>query len=93
MTDLLLEGVGWLGAAVLLLAYGLVSTGRLSGDAPRFQLLNVAGAAGLLANGAYHGAWPSVVLNVVWGVIGAVTLRRLARRPHQPRPVGAPADG
>jgi hypothetical protein len=72
---------GWLGAGLLVLAYGLVSAGRLPGGGARFQLLNVAGAVSLTLNSAYHGAWPSAALNIVWLMVGAATLlrRRLPR--------------
>ena len=80
MTGLLLDGAGWLGAASLLTAYGLVSSGRVGGQGWFFQLLNLAGAVGLAANGVYHGAWPSAALNVVWLVIGLGAVRRL-RQP------------
>ena len=81
MTRLLVDTVGWAGAAALLLAYGLVSLGRLNGRSIRFQLLNLFGAVGLLANGIYHDAWPSAALNAVWFVIGVMTLMRISRAP------------
>jgi hypothetical protein len=59
VTGLLIDAAGWAGAGALLLAYGLVSTGRLNGRSFGFQLLNLFGAVGLLANGA----WPSAALN------------------------------
>lgn len=76
MTGLLVDAGGWVGAVALLLAYGLVSSGRLDGRSIRFQLLNLLGAVGLLGNGIWHGAWPSAALNAVWVVIGLVAVRR-----------------
>ena len=81
MTGPLLDAAGWAGAAALLLAYGLVSSGRLDGRSTRFQLLNLAGAIGLLANGIWHGAWPSAALNAVWLVIGIIAMSRPKVRP------------
>ncbi|MEY9965173.1 hypothetical protein ABIA33_003215 [Streptacidiphilus sp. MAP12-16] len=75
--------VGWAAAAALLAAYALVSSGRLSGAGLRFQVLNLTGAAGLTLNSAIHRAWPSVALNIIWIVIGAVALAR----------GGSPRDG
>jgi hypothetical protein len=72
--------VGWAGAASLLLAYGLTSAGRLPPEGARFQLLNLGGALALTVNSAYHGAWPSAALNVVWIIIGAAALVRARRR-------------
>ena len=82
--SLLTEVAGWGGAGCLLLAYALLSAGRLAAGVP-FQLLNLAGSAGLLLNGAVHGAWPSAALNLVWLAVGAVALRRTAR-PEPPVP-------
>ena len=39
--------------------------------------MNVAGAAGFIVNGWWHGAVPSAVLNVVWMLIGGVALWRI----------------
>lgn len=64
------------GAALLLGAYALVSTNRLAGGGVTFQLMNLAGAAGLAANSAVNGAWPSVALNVVWIAVGVAALFR-----------------
>ena len=57
---------GWIGVIALLIAYGLVSTKRIEGDAVIYQLLNLAGAALLIVNSFYYGAYPSVVINVIW---------------------------
>lgn len=79
MIRFLVDVAGWLGAGALLSAYALVSSGRLRGRAIGFQLLNLAGAVGLLVNGVYHGAWPSAGLNSVWLVVGLTALTRLRR--------------
>ena len=88
MTDWVADAIGWLGAASLLMAYALVSGGRVDGRGASFQLMNLTGAIGLAVNGIHHHAWPSAGLNVVWIVIGlwAVTTRssQPLRRPHRP---------
>ncbi len=73
--DLAITLVGWLGAFALLAAYAAVSTGRLAGRSPRFQVVNLAGAAALTLNSGYHEAWPSVGLNLVWIAIGLAAIR------------------
>jgi hypothetical protein len=78
---LAIEASGWTGAALILVAYLLVSMGRLSGQSATFQWMNVAGAAGFIVNSGWHGALPSTVLNIVWLGIGAFTLWRIARKP------------
>jgi hypothetical protein len=73
---LLVEIVGWLGAALILGAYALLSLGRVTARAPLYQWMNVVGAAGFIVNGTYHGAMPNAVLNVVWMAIGLYSLWR-----------------
>ncbi|MER6508179.1 MULTISPECIES: hypothetical protein [unclassified Nonomuraea] len=77
--DLLLDAVGWAGAALLLAGYALVSSARLSGDGATYQVVNLLGALGLMVNSAYNAAWPSTGLNLVWAAIGTVALVRLVR--------------
>ncbi len=68
--------LGWIGALAVLLAYWLVSTRRVTGDARGFQALNALGSIGLLVNTAYYGAYPSTVVNVIWLGIAVYALRR-----------------
>ena len=83
---LLIEAAGWIGAALILGSYILVSTGRLAGRSRTFQWMNVGGAAGFVVNSGWHGAIPSTVLNVVWLGVGLATLWTLRRAGAVPRP-------
>lgn len=74
------EVAGWVGAALILLAYLLLSAGKLTGQSPLYQWMNVVGAAGFIVNGWSHGALPSTALNVIWMLIGGFALWRIARR-------------
>jgi hypothetical protein len=74
------ELVGWIGALLILGAYILVSTGRLSGDSAAFQWMNAMGATFFVLNTWWHGAIPSMVLNIIWGCIGFTALWRISRR-------------
>ena len=76
----LVEIVGWVGALLILAAYGLLSAGKLTGQSRSYQWMNVAGAAGFVVNGWWHGALPSTALNVVWMLIGGIALWRMTRR-------------
>jgi phosphoglycerol transferase MdoB-like AlkP superfamily enzyme len=71
-----MDMIGWLGAALVLSAYFLVSTRRLDGDSAPFQWLNLVGGVGLLVNTLYYRAFPSSLVNLVWIIIAVVTLMR-----------------
>jgi hypothetical protein len=77
---LFVEIAGWAGALLVLAAYVGISTGRLSGRSTTFQWLNAVGATLFVLNTWWHGAFPSMVLNIVWSIVGFVTLWRVGRR-------------
>ncbi len=70
----LIEAIGWIGALLVLLAYGLVSTDRVSSRSLSYQAMNIGGAVGLVINSAWNGAIPSAVVNAIWIGIGAYAL-------------------
>jgi hypothetical protein len=76
----LVDIAGWIGMALLIGAYALVTTGRILGPSLRFQLMNLVGGALLMVNSAWYGAWPSAALNLVWVVIGTTGLVRARLR-------------
>lgn len=76
----LVEAAGWIGATLILVAYILLSLGRLDGRSRTFQWMNVVGAAGFIVNSGWHGAIPSAALNLVWLGVGLATLWTLRRR-------------
>lgn len=78
-TVILIEGVGWAGALLVLGAYVLVTTGRLDGRSVTFQWMNALGAAFFVVNTGWHGAIPSMVLNIIWSAIGLFALWRIMR--------------
>ena len=75
--EVVVEVVGWGGAALILGGYLLITMGKVTGRSPLYQWMNVAGAAGFIINGWWHGAVPSAALNVVWMMIGGVALWRI----------------
>lgn len=69
-----------MGALLILLAYALLSMGKMSGQSALYQAMNVVGAAGFIVNGWWHGAIPSASLNVIWMLIGGFALLRILKR-------------
>lgn len=72
--------VGWVGAGLVLLAYGLLSAGKLGARSVPYQLMNVVGAVGMLINGYARGALPSAALNLIWMGIGLYVLAKYRGR-------------
>ena len=80
LSECLIPAAGWAGAAVFLLAYLLVSRGKLHASSHLYQGMNIAGAVGLAISNSSHGAFPSATLNVMWICIGVHTLITRCRR-------------
>jgi hypothetical protein len=76
VTKFAIEVVGWIGAVLILIAYGLLSAGKLTGRSALYQGMNVVGAAGFVVNSGLNGALPSAALNVIWIGIGVYALIR-----------------
>jgi len=75
------EVIGWIGAALILGAYAVLSTGRLRAESLTYQLMNILGAAGFVVNSGWNGALPSAAMNVIWMGIGIYALRQRRRLP------------
>ena len=70
------EVIGWVGAVLILGAYGLLSSGRLDARSQIYQGMNIVGAAGFVINSGLNGALPSAAVNVIWIGIGVFALIR-----------------
>ncbi len=78
--EIAVEVAGWIGAALILLAYLLLSAEKLTGQSLVYQGMNVVGAAGFVINGWWHGAIPSAALNVLWLLIGSIASWRILKK-------------
>lgn len=72
----LVEVAGWAAAVAILVAYILLSTGRLRAGSRLYQGLNLLGAAGFVLNSGWNGAIPSAALNVIWMGVSCYALLR-----------------
>jgi hypothetical protein len=77
MLAITIEIIGWVAALLILAAYGLLTAGKLTGEDPAYQWLNVVGALGILLNSGWNGAVPSAALNIIWMAIGVAALWRI----------------
>ncbi len=58
----------------------MLTAGKVAPRSYTYQGMNVVGALGFIANGWYHGAMPSAVLNIIWAAIGLVALWKIRAR-------------
>ena len=86
MGGYLIEITGWLGAILMLSAYVLLTTGKMSGRSSLYHGLNILAGAGVTANSAWNGAYPSVFINVVWMAIGLYGLLSRSARAEAASP-------
>lgn len=70
------DAVGSLGVAMLLLAFGLNTTGRLRADATAYLALNFIGAAMACVASILIGFLPFVILEGAWAAVAGVTWAR-----------------
>ncbi|MGH9497833.1 MAG: CBU_0592 family membrane protein [Terriglobales bacterium] len=77
MTKLLIDAIGWVGAGMLLFAYGCVSFRKLRADSLWYQSMNAIGSLFLVANTFYYRAFPSTFVNLVWITIAIVAAIRM----------------
>ncbi|WP_106793303.1 hypothetical protein [Aquimarina sp. Aq78] len=69
--------IGWLGAIVYVLAYLLLSLEILKSNKELFHGMNTFGALCLIVNALPVGDYPTIVVNVVWGLIGLISIIRI----------------
>lgn len=86
LPELLVEIAGWLGAALILGAYALLTAGKLQARSVAYQAMNVVGALGFIVNSGWNGAIPSAALNVVWAGIGVAAIAGIVRRRRRATP-------
>jgi hypothetical protein len=73
----LAEIAGWYGMVAIVGAYFLVSFNILPAGGGAYQLLNLTGAAGIIAISVVKKVRQSIVLNLFWAVIAVATLLKL----------------
>lgn len=79
LETLIIEAIGWIGAALIIAGYILITLGKVNARSYLFQGMNVLGATGIVINSVWNGAIPSAGLNTVWALIGLAALIGIAR--------------
>jgi drug/metabolite transporter (DMT)-like permease len=71
---MIIDSIGWIGALLILIGYGLISFKKIEGNSLKFQLLNIFGSVFLAVNTYYYGAIPSTLVNVIWAIIAVFAI-------------------
>ena len=74
--EVFIQAVGWVGTALIVLAYFLVSGEHVNGKSRIYQLMNLGGAIGVGINVFHQQAWPALALQITWAIIAIVSLVR-----------------
>ena len=85
--DIFIQGAGWFGTALIVLAYVLLSRKKISGQSKSYQAMNLVGAITLGASTLSQEAWPAFALNVVWATIAIITLVKIAQKVSTKKPL------
>ena len=72
--------IGWIGTFCYILAYLLLSAKKLKAEQKSYHLLNIAGALGLIVNAIHLNDYPNIIVNIVWFVIGLISLIFIIKR-------------
>lgn len=71
------DASGWLGTALCLIAYLLLSVKQVSDEGPVYWIMNLVGAACLFVNARAQDARPIMWFNVAWMTISIIALARI----------------
>ncbi len=72
--NIFIETIGWIASVLIVGAYYLNIKGKLTAGSTAYIWANMVGGSFFVANTAWHGAYPSAVVNVVWVLIAGFAL-------------------
>ncbi|HUP11538.1 MAG TPA: hypothetical protein VM187_04985 [Niastella sp.] len=74
--DTLIEILGWVGSLLVVIAYTMNLNKKMDADSAAYYAMNIAGSGFLIINTAFHHAFPSMVVNIIWVLIPVFTIIR-----------------
>lgn len=80
ITAIVINIIGWLGSALVLTAYILNLTGRLTIKSVWYPFLNIVGGLFCIVNTGYYGAYPSSFANTIWVIIAFIAIYNIKRK-------------
>ncbi|MBN1953094.1 MAG: hypothetical protein JW801_17955 [Bacteroidales bacterium] len=76
LLKILVDILGWVGSALILIAYFLISRHRVDSRSKVYQIFNLLGSFFLIGNTLYYQTYSVVALNTIWLFIGISSLLR-----------------
>lgn len=77
-----IEIVGWVGMVLLLSAFYLASSKRISDEQSLYHILNLLGAIGIGINAYYKHVIPQLMVEVAWACIATMGVANIIRRRY-----------
>ena len=78
VSNMIFDILGWIGMVLVLLAYGLLSTNKIS-NGKLYQILNLIAALFMVIGLLPKNAWFSFSLQVVWAVIAINSIIKIVK--------------
>ncbi len=72
--NILIETLGWIASVLIVGSYALNITGRLHAESKYYVWANIVGGLFFVINTYFHGAYPSMVVNIIWVIIAIVMI-------------------
>lgn len=82
--EIMINILGWVGSAALLLGFGLNSYQKIESKSITFLMLNITGGVLLIVYTAYFHAYANTTLNIIWVVVAIPALLRSTRSKPTP---------
>lgn len=76
----LIDIVGWIGSACVVLAYALNSYQKIQSDSWSFLVMNLVGGVCLIFYSAYYDAFANTFINVVWVAVAIPAMVKIMRK-------------
>lgn len=83
--DVVIEIIGWVGSAAVLVAYGLNSYQKMKSDSAIFYILNLMGGLFLIVYTIHKEAYANAFINIAWVAIAGIAIVKLftKQRTHK----------
>jgi len=72
--NLLIEIIGWIGAVLIVGAYFFNINGQLKSSSATYIVSNLLGGIFFTINTFVHGAYPSMIVNIIWVIIAIAAI-------------------